>query len=86
MDLRRQLSGLPGVIIRTRASGGPQLKMRGGGGGALGGVWASAGVAVSTARAVITAQRRRVMVGLPVLKALLFDGSLAPIGGSAKVL
>jgi HAE1 family hydrophobic/amphiphilic exporter-1 len=33
MDLRRQLSGLPGVIIRTRASGGQQMMMRGGGGG-----------------------------------------------------
>ena len=31
MDLRRQLSGLPGVIVRTRASGG-QMMMRGGGG------------------------------------------------------
>ena len=33
MDLRRQLSGLPGVIVRTRASGGQQMMMRGGGGG-----------------------------------------------------
>jgi HAE1 family hydrophobic/amphiphilic exporter-1 len=33
MDLRRQLSGLPGVIIRTRASGGQMMMMRGGGGG-----------------------------------------------------
>ena len=32
MDLRRQLSGLPGVIVRTRASGGQQMMMRGGGG------------------------------------------------------
>ncbi len=33
MDLRRQLSGLPGVIVRARASGGQQMMMRGGGGG-----------------------------------------------------
>ncbi|MEZ5420205.1 MAG: efflux RND transporter permease subunit [Vicinamibacterales bacterium] len=33
MDLRRQLSGLPGVIIRTRASGGQMGMMRGMGGG-----------------------------------------------------
>ena len=32
MELRRQLSGLPGVIVRTRASGGQQMMMRGGGG------------------------------------------------------
>ena len=32
MDLRRQLSGLPGVVVRTRASGGQQQMMRGGGG------------------------------------------------------
>ena len=32
MDLRRQLSGLPGVIVRTRASGGQQMMMRGMGG------------------------------------------------------
>ena len=32
MDLRRQLSGLPGVIVRTRASGGQMMMMRGGGG------------------------------------------------------
>jgi HAE1 family hydrophobic/amphiphilic exporter-1 len=31
MDLRRQLAGLPGVIVRTRASGGQQMMMRGGG-------------------------------------------------------
>ncbi len=32
MDLRRQLSGLPGVIVRTRASGGQMGMMRGMGG------------------------------------------------------
>ncbi len=32
MDLRRRLSGLPGVIVRTRASGGQQMMMRGMGG------------------------------------------------------
>lgn len=33
MDLRRQLSGLPGVIVRSRASGGQMGMMRGMGGG-----------------------------------------------------
>ena len=33
MDLRRRLSGQPGVIIRARASGGQQMRMPGGGGG-----------------------------------------------------
>lgn len=33
MELRRQLAGLPGVIVRTRASGGNNQQMRGGGGG-----------------------------------------------------
>ena len=33
MDLRRRLSGLPGVVIRARASGGQQMRMPGGGGG-----------------------------------------------------
>lgn len=33
MDLRRQLAGLPGVIVRTRASGGQMGMMRGMGGG-----------------------------------------------------
>jgi HAE1 family hydrophobic/amphiphilic exporter-1 len=33
MDLRRRLSGLPGVVVRTRASGGQQMRMPGGGGG-----------------------------------------------------
>ncbi len=32
MDMRRQLSGLPGVVVRARASGGQQMMMRGGGG------------------------------------------------------
>lgn len=32
MELRRQLSGLPGVIVRARASGGQQMMMRGMGG------------------------------------------------------
>ncbi len=32
MDLRRRLSGLPGVIVRSRASGGQQMMMRGMGG------------------------------------------------------
>jgi hydrophobic/amphiphilic exporter-1 (mainly G- bacteria), HAE1 family len=32
MDLRRRLSGQPGVIIRARASGGQQMRMPGGGG------------------------------------------------------
>ncbi|MGE0815172.1 MAG: efflux RND transporter permease subunit [Vicinamibacterales bacterium] len=32
-DLRRQLSGLPGVVVRTRSSGGQQGMMRGMGGG-----------------------------------------------------
>ncbi|MBP7776748.1 MAG: efflux RND transporter permease subunit [Acidobacteria bacterium] len=30
MDMRRQLSGLPGVVVRARASGGQQMMMRGG--------------------------------------------------------
>jgi HAE1 family hydrophobic/amphiphilic exporter-1 len=33
MELRRTLSGLPGVVIRTRASGNNNQMMRGGGGG-----------------------------------------------------
>lgn len=33
MDLRRQLSGLPGVVVRARASGGQMGMMRGMGGG-----------------------------------------------------
>ena len=33
MDLRRRLAGLPGVVIRARASGGQQMRMPGGGGG-----------------------------------------------------
>ncbi len=32
MDLRRRLSGMPGVIVRSRASGGQQMMMRGMGG------------------------------------------------------
>ncbi len=38
IDLRRQLSGIPGVIIRARPSGGQQMnRMFGGGGGGFGG-------------------------------------------------
>ena len=33
MELRRQLSGIPGVIVRARASGGQNMMMRGMGGG-----------------------------------------------------